>query len=143
MTWSEMVDLLNQELLALGQTVPSDAPEGAEATQAALAARAARLDQLCERWALTGQWPLMTPLEAWLLGYRLIHARWLAVRLSRPHALGRTIQEPGRPEALHWLLVDSWLPGDPSWRSDADDPSTAHPSDASQHSDDPGLHHAE
>jgi len=36
----------------------------------------------------------------------------LALRLTRKTATGDTLSVPPRPEALRWLIADSWLPHD-------------------------------
>lgn len=114
MMWREMVELIGAQLNELGYDPPSDAPTDAESALAILSAKAGRIDEICERWCLTRRWPLMLPLEGWLLTLRLIHAQKLAYRLSIPTATGETVRAPDdEAAALRWLLVDSWLPDDP------------------------------
>jgi hypothetical protein len=112
LTWESLAQALEKEVKAERPLTPENLPKDKDGLLCALSQNQARLDEICEAWALTGKWPLMLPVEAWLLQFRLIHGWGLALRLTRKHAHGQTLPVPNRPVALRWLIADSWLQHD-------------------------------
>ena len=111
-TWEELAGQIYAEATREKICMPADLPSEPAALLQKLATHTSRVQDVCEHWALTGTWPLMLPVEWWLIQFRLWHGWRLALRLSRPDALRQTLPVPDPPIALRWLLVDSWLPGD-------------------------------
>jgi hypothetical protein len=111
-TWNELATELEKHVLTGRKSRPDDLPVDTDSLRALLARHRERLDTICDHWALTGEWMMMTPTEEWFLKFRLIHGMTLALRLTRKMATGKEIETPCHPEAMHWLIADSWLPYD-------------------------------
>jgi hypothetical protein len=111
-TWSEIAEDIRRAAQSGRMSRPADLPSHADNLSALLSRHQRRLDDICEHWALTGEWMMMTPAEDWFLKFRLIHGWGLALRLTRKTASGETVRVPPRPEAIRWLISDSWLPSD-------------------------------
>jgi hypothetical protein len=111
-TWNELATELESQVKAGRTARPDDLPVDADSLRVLLSRHRERLDDICDHWAMTGEWPLIMPFEEWFLKFRLIHGLILALRLTRKTATGDTLSVPPRPEALRWLIADSWLPHD-------------------------------
>jgi len=111
-TWEELGHELDEHVHSGRIARPDDLPVDIDSLRVLLATHRERLDDICNHWALTGEWMMMMPVEEWFLEFRLIHGLMLALRLARKTATGKTLEVPCRPEALRWLIADSWLPHD-------------------------------
>jgi len=111
-TLDELAEVLQQTVASGRRSRPEDLPVDADGLRALVSRQRERLDDICGHWALTGEWKMMMPFEEWLLQFRLIHGWKLALVLTRKTATGSTLEVPPRPEALRWLIADTWLPHD-------------------------------
>ena len=111
-TWSELAAELGGHIQTGRKSRPDDLPVDTGSLRTLVARHRERLDIICDHWALSGEWMMMTPAEEWFLMFRMIHGQILALRLTRKTATGQDIETPSRPEALRWLIADSWLPSD-------------------------------
>ena len=120
--WNELAAGLYQEATGAEVELPKQLPGPRSELIQFLIHHEKRVDELCDLWSLTGQWPLMLPLEWWLIQFRLWHGWELALRLSRPNAHRQTLPAWHRRASLRWLLVDSWTRQDTEQLAGADDP---------------------
>lgn len=109
--WMSALEILEKEKAAM-RLQPGVLPRDSASLRRLITGAQERLRDLCNTWALTGKWPLMTPVENELIAFRLEHGHRMACRLCQKHALGRVLCFPGKAAALRWLVSDSWLPFD-------------------------------
>jgi|ERR1035437_8219005 hypothetical protein len=137
--WNELAALLYREADRAEVELPKQLPGPRAELIQFLIHHEKRVDDLCELWALTGNWPLMLPVEWWLIQFRLWHGWELAIRLARKNANLETLPTWHRPVSLRWLLADSWLRNDTEQLAGAENP-TAPASQRIFPKRPPGLH---
>ena len=112
LSWKALADILEIEVTAEKPPTPKYLPDDRAGLRAVLSGHQPRLNELCETWVNTGQWPMMLPIEWWFLQFLLWHGVELANRLACKNADGETLPVPTREVALRWLIADSRLESD-------------------------------
>ena len=108
-SWLEVARLLAIEEMKLERGLHLlNGPAGqARALSDAHLATCERLDWAVRKFATTGQWPRLQPLEKTLLKERLLSAAALVHVLSLP-VLRCSVPQLSPPELVQWLLIDCW-----------------------------------